>query len=91
MGRNPRKDTGRKTESMTATMNEQEAATYLGVKVNKLRRWRWIGGSPPYVKQGKQVVYQMDELKAWKAANLEQCTARGKSYSPEQKRRFLQM
>lgn len=81
---------------VAANVNEKEAATYLGVSVSSLRRWRWIGGGPKYLKLGSRVVYQLTELDSWQADRLRCSTSdqgkeTGKLYSLEQKRKFLQM
>lgn len=34
-------------------LNEYQAAGYLGLAVATLRRWRWSGDGPAYVKLGK--------------------------------------
>ncbi len=77
-----------------ANVPEKEAATYLGISVHSLRRWRWIGGGPKFLKLGSRVVYPVAELDAWQSDKLRSSTSdqgkNGKLYSLEQKRRFLQ-
>jgi len=49
-------------------INETEAAKILGLKVATLRRWRWAGKPPPYLKIGSAVRYDPVELSAFKEA-----------------------
>ncbi len=41
----------------TRLLNESEAATALGLKVATLRRWRWAGKPPEFLKIGSAVRY----------------------------------
>jgi hypothetical protein len=38
-------------------VNEHAAAHWLGVAAATLRRWRWQGGGPPFVRVGRHVRY----------------------------------
>jgi hypothetical protein len=38
-------------------INEHEAAEMLDLSVHTLRRWRWSGGGPRFVKLGRAVRY----------------------------------
>ena len=40
-----------------ALLNEHEAAAYLGLSVATLRRWRWAGRPPVFIKIGNAVRY----------------------------------
>ncbi len=46
----------------TRLLNEHEAAYALGLKVATLRRWRWAGKPPRFLKIGSAVRYDPDEL-----------------------------
>jgi len=46
----------------TRLLNEHEAAYALGLKVATLRRWRWAGKPPRYLKIGSAVRYDPEEL-----------------------------
>ena len=46
----------------TRLLNETEAAKVLGLKVTTLRRWRWAGKPPRYLKIGSAVRYDPEEL-----------------------------
>ena len=49
-------------------INETEAAKILGLEVTTLRRWRWAGKPPPFLKIGAAVRYDPDELFEFKDA-----------------------
>jgi predicted DNA-binding transcriptional regulator AlpA len=48
----------------TRLLNEHEAAQELGLKVATLRRWRWAGKPPRFLKIGAAVRYDPAELSA---------------------------
>ena len=50
--------------SPPAMVNEYEAARVLGLSVKTLRRWRWAGKPPSFVKIGSAVRYEPAELQA---------------------------
>jgi hypothetical protein len=39
------------------------------IKIGTLANWRSQGHGPPFSKRGAKVVYQLDKLVAWEAAN----------------------
>ena len=43
----------------TGLLNEHEAAQVLGLKVATLRRWRWAGKPPRFLKIGAAVRYDL--------------------------------
>lgn len=43
-------------------LKEAEAAQVLCLKVSTLRRWRWAGSGPRFLKLGGAVRYRQDEL-----------------------------
>ena len=45
--------------------DENQASDYLGKKPTTLQQWRWLGYGPTYLKIGRNVRYDPDELKAW--------------------------
>lgn len=48
---------------------EKEAAEYLGLKASTLRRWRWAGIGPKFLKVGRRSVrYQFQELEHFASA-----------------------
>lgn len=46
-------------------MIARDAATYVGLAPQTLAKLRVVGGSPPYYKVGRQVMYDLAELDAW--------------------------
>ncbi|MBK9009427.1 helix-turn-helix domain-containing protein [Novosphingobium sp.] len=54
-----------------SVLNNEEAASALGISPNTLKRWRHLGKGPSYIKLGdaKQagVVYESGDIDAWKA------------------------
>jgi len=54
-------------------VHERDAANILCVSPALLRRWRWAGDGPPYVRvggpNGRAVRYRASDLKHWMAAN----------------------
>ncbi|RWX12892.1 DNA-binding protein [Rhizobium leguminosarum] len=50
-----------------------------GVSVGTLRNWRAMRLGPSFVKIGKAVLYQVEELDAWDEKNRVQCRASKRS------------
>ena len=48
-----------------ALLNETEAARILAMRVTTLRRWRWAGKGPRFVKIGAAVRYDPADLAAF--------------------------
>ena len=46
-------------------LHETEAAKILSVKVSTLRRWRWAGKPPPFIKVGAAVRYDPADIGAF--------------------------
>ena len=46
-----------RADPATHLIDEREAAARLGLKVSTLRRWRWSGKPPPFVKISAAVRY----------------------------------
>lgn len=54
--------------SDTRFLNTHELASMLGVSAGTVRRWRMLGGGPPYVQLSSQSVrYDRGEVLAWLA------------------------
>ncbi len=49
-------------------LHETETAKILSVKVSTLRRWRWAGQPPPFIKVGAAVRYDPQTLKDYLVA-----------------------
>ena len=66
------------TETMSARtpnqplLNETDAADYLGLQISTLRRWRWAGTGPAFLKLGSAVRYDPNDLQAY----LDECRQR---------------
>ena len=61
-------------------VNEHQAAQVLGLSVKTLRRWRWSGRPPRFVKLGGAVRYDPADLAAFiKAARRTSTTDTGKA------------
>jgi predicted DNA-binding transcriptional regulator AlpA len=52
-------------ENKEPLLNEHETAALLNVAVPTLRRWRWSGHGPRFIKIGRAVRYDIDELRAY--------------------------
>lgn len=65
---------------MKPKLNVRQAAEYLGLSKSTLDKWRMGRSSraprrpPPYAKLGKRVVYDIDELEAWRRDNIRTST-----------------
>ena len=60
-------------------LTAKDAASYLGIAVHTLAKWRLSGDSPAYHKFGRHVLYDRSDLDAWIAARKRRST----SDSPE--------
>jgi predicted site-specific integrase-resolvase len=56
-------------------INEHTAAEILGLKVATLRRWRWSGDGPPFVRVGAAVRYDPSDLAAYIEAHRRRSTS----------------
>jgi predicted DNA-binding transcriptional regulator AlpA len=52
-----------------------EAAAYCGSSASTFEKLRLTGGGPVYSKIGRRVVYRVDDLDAWLAANRRRSTS----------------
>lgn len=50
-------------------MNEQDLATYWGISVTTLRRWRCLQRGPEYIKFGNYIRYPLTAVRAFEANN----------------------
>ncbi len=58
-----------------ALLNETEAARILAMQVTTLRRWRWAGKGPRFVKIGAAVRYDWADLTAFIEAGRRNSTS----------------
>lgn len=56
-------------------LTEVELADRIRVAVATLRRWRWSGGGPPFVRLGRCVRYDPAHVRAWLGAQTRQSTS----------------
>lgn len=56
-------------------VNEIEAALRLGLSPTTLRRWRWAGTGPSYIKLGGAVRYDVAEIERFIEAGVRQSTS----------------
>ena len=56
-------------------LHESEVAKILSVKVSTLRRWRWLGEPPPFIKLGSAVRYDPQALKGYIAERVRTSTS----------------
>lgn len=62
-------------QSAQALVNETEAARILNLKVTTLRRWRWAGHGPRFIKVGAAVRYDLADLTAFIEAGRRSSTS----------------
>lgn len=46
-------------------LNENKTAEFLGLSTATLRKWRWEGKEPRFIKLGRRVVYRMSDIEAY--------------------------
>ena len=56
-------------------LHEAEAAEILSVKVSTLRRWRWAGQGPKFIKVGAAVRYDPQQLKDYLTKQVRSSTS----------------
>ena len=56
-------------------ITEQEAALRLGLKTSTLRRWRWAGDGPRFIKVGAAVRYDPTDLNTFIVAGRRSSTS----------------
>ena len=56
-------------------LHETEVGKILSVKVSTLRRWRWMGQGPRFIKIGAAVRYDPQELKEYLANQVRTSTS----------------
>lgn len=56
-------------------LNTPDAAAYCGSSASTFEKLRLRGGGPIYSKIGRRVVYRVEDLDAWLAANRRRSTS----------------
>ncbi|MEM8971713.1 MAG: helix-turn-helix domain-containing protein [Pseudomonadota bacterium] len=62
------------TPAEVIVLTTRQAASYLGLSVSTLNKWRCYGFGPKYLKLGRAVRYQQQELDRYLAGRLYQST-----------------
>ena len=63
------------SENRKHLLNEHEAADLLALEVTTLRRWRWAGTGPSFLKIGGAVRYDLAVLEAFIEASRRSSTS----------------
>ena len=56
-------------------LNQIELAARWNISPRTLERWRWTGEGPAFIKIGGRVVYRVEDIEAYEAAQLRRSTA----------------
>ena len=54
-------------------LNQVQLSRRWSISPRTLERWRWLEQGPPYLKIGGRVVYRLDEIEAYEAAQAKNC------------------
>jgi hypothetical protein len=57
-------------------LNQIDLARRWRISPRTLERWRWLKQGPAYVKLGGHVVYRLEDIEAYEAAQLRQAPER---------------
>lgn len=57
----------------TRHLNQIDLARRWRVSERTLERWRWLEQGPPYLKIGGRVVYRLDQIETYEAAQAKNC------------------
>jgi predicted DNA-binding transcriptional regulator AlpA len=63
--------------ALNGKFRTSEAAIYCGLSMSTLNKLRMFGGGPIYLKLGRSVVYDQDDLDAWLDSKKRQSTSDG--------------
>jgi hypothetical protein len=59
----------------TRHLNQIDLSRRWNISPRTLERWRWLGQGPRYPKIGGRVVYRLDDIEAYEAAQLHESTS----------------
>jgi predicted DNA-binding transcriptional regulator AlpA len=63
----------------TSLLTTAQAAAYLGLQPQTLRKWRFTGEGPPYIRLGDspraRVAYRVEDINSWLAARAWRSTS----------------
>ena len=60
---------------MNKLLTEQQVAEQLSITTNTLRKWRWLGKGPTFIKIGAAVRYEADTLATFIRSNVKTSTS----------------
>lgn len=60
---------------MKALLDTKSAAPLCGLSEGTLENWRSLGVGPKFIKSGRRVLYDPDDIAAWREANRYQSTS----------------
>jgi len=63
------------SNTQRTTLTVPETATYLGLAVSTLNKWRVYGGGPQFLKLGRSIRYRIADVEAWLENQLVTSTA----------------
>ena len=63
------------TDTQRRVLRTDGAAEYCGSSASTFEKLRLTGGGPIYAKLGRRVVYRVEDLDAWLAANRRRSTS----------------
>ena len=56
-------------------LNEMQTSQMIGIKPATLRKWRWEGKEPQFLKVGRRVYYRRDDLTAFLESSIRKSTS----------------
>jgi len=60
---------------MNKLLTEEQVAEQLSITTNTLRKWRWLGKGPAFIKMGAAVRYESDTLATFIKSNVKTSTS----------------
>ena len=60
---------------MNKLLTEEQVAEQLSITTNTLRKWRWLGKGPTFIKIGAAVRYEADTLATLIRSNVKTSTS----------------
>ena len=60
---------------MQKLLTEEQVAHQLSITTNTLRKWRWLGKGPTFIKIGAAVRYEADTLATFIRSNVKTSTS----------------
>jgi len=60
---------------MNKLLTEEQVAEQLSITTNTLRKWRWLGKGPAFIKIGAAVRYEADTLATFIKSNIKTSTS----------------